>query len=227
MDGEEGLTAEDKRESELLVEALACVLTHLSEAQISSDYDPQKEISRFHAVRAPSISLKEYLVRIARFFQCSPSCFVLALVYIDRALKLNASFLVDALSVHRLVLAAVAVAAKFFDDCYYSNAFYAKVGGIKVPELNALEVAFLDLIDWRLHVTAGDFRHYRNHVLLAVAGRTPSTVPGSPPFMPEDTNAFEVGAFGRGQETSPHDDFDEGTTRMRAPSAILVDEEGD
>jgi hypothetical protein len=195
MDGEEGLTVEDKRESELLVEALSCVLTHLS-SLVSSP--PDAAPSRFHSTRAPSISLKDYLLRMNRYFQCSPSCFVLALVYIDRALKQRpAQFLVDSLSVHRVVLSALVVAAKFFDDCYYSNAFYAKVGGVKVSELNALEVAFLaELLHWNLHVTASDFAHYRNHVLLAVA----------PPPPPSFDDHF-------------------GPARLRAPSA--VDAEGD
>jgi hypothetical protein len=32
-------------------------------------------------------------------------------------------------------------AAKFFDDSYYNNAFYAKVGGVPAWEINALEVS--------------------------------------------------------------------------------------
>eukprot|EP00971_Amphidinium_carterae_P312010 6202150-Amphidinium_carterae.1 len=55
------------------------------------------------------------------------------------------------------------LAVKFFDDVYYSNAYYAKVGGVRTKddasayfhqhEVNALEAQFLKLIEWRLHVT--------------------------------------------------------------------------
>lgn len=46
----------------------------------------------------------------------------------------------------RVILTAVVLAAKFFDDRYYSNRFYAAVGGVRTKELNALEADFLRLI---------------------------------------------------------------------------------
>ena len=220
MDGEDGLTAEDKRESEMLVDSLACVLTHLSSSVTAEDAGAF--VSRFHAVRAPSISLKDYLLRVNRYFHCSPACFVLALVYIDRAIKLHdpSYFQVDPLCVHRLILAAVVVAAKFFDDSYYSNGFYAKVGGIRVAELNALEVAFLDLLDWRLHVSVSEFHQYRNQVLLAVAGRTPSTLPGSPPLrLDEDDHEDEQVSASPPSPPCPG--------AVASATAVLLDEEGD
>ncbi|KAF4741647.1 mitochondrial peripheral inner membrane protein, partial [Perkinsus olseni] len=42
------------------------------------------ELTRFHAVRVPAIPLEVYLKRLARKFNCSNSCFVVALIYIDR-----------------------------------------------------------------------------------------------------------------------------------------------
>ncbi len=53
---------------------------------------------------------------------------------------------------HRLLITAVLVAAKFLDDSYFNNAYYAKVGGISLEEMNALEVDFLLRLDFRLHV---------------------------------------------------------------------------
>lgn len=39
-------------------------------------------------------------------------------------------------------------------------AHYARVGGITLAELNLLEKEFLDIIDWRLTVTAPVMQHY-------------------------------------------------------------------
>lgn len=52
------------------------------------------------------------------------------------------------------------LAAKFFDDVYFTNAFYADVGGIRVDELNMLEVDFLCRIRFNLNVTPQDYYHY-------------------------------------------------------------------
>lgn len=53
------------------------------------------------------------------------------------------------------------LAAKFFDDAYYNNAYYAKVGGVLVSEMNGLEVDFLFRINFSLHVPPELFHKYR------------------------------------------------------------------
>jgi hypothetical protein len=55
--------------------------------------------------------------------------------------------------------------AKFFDDAYYNNAYYAKVGGVLVSEMNGLEVDFLFRINFSLHVTPDVFQKYRAELL--------------------------------------------------------------
>ena len=67
------------------------------------------------------------------------------------------------------------LAAKFFDDVYYTNAFYAEVGGISVEELNVLEVDFLCKIRFNLFVTPQEFQKYyeefREHCSLCSSCR--------------------------------------------------------
>lgn len=55
------------------------------------------------------------------------------LVYFDRMSKLSAdatgrTFVIDSYNIHRLVIAGVTVASKFFSDVFYTNSRYAKVG---------------------------------------------------------------------------------------------------
>jgi hypothetical protein len=54
------------------------------------------------------------------------------LVYFDRMAKLSLestgrAFVIDSYNVHRLVIAGVTVASKFFSDVFYTNSRYAKV----------------------------------------------------------------------------------------------------
>jgi hypothetical protein len=117
-------------------------------------------------------------MRIAKYFQCSNECFVLCLVYIDRIVKLHPEFTISNLNIHRLLVTSIMLAVKFFDDVYYSNSYYARVGGVKTKEVNGLEAQFLQLIDWKLHVSPQEYDQYRNHVYVAVTGVAP---PGAPP----------------------------------------------
>lgn len=93
---------------------------------------------------------------------------MLALIYIDRLIQRN-NFLLTELNVHRVVITSVLLAAKFFDDAYYNNAYYAKVGGVLTSEMNGLEVDFLFRINFSLHVSSDVFEKYRVE-LAAQAG---------------------------------------------------------
>ncbi|KAB2071457.1 hypothetical protein E1A91_A08G230800v1 [Gossypium mustelinum] len=116
-------------------------------------------ITIFHGSRAPSLNLRQYVERIFKYCKCSNSCFVVALIYIDRFLQRIDAYLTS-LSVHRLLITSVMVAAKFMDDQHYNNAYYAKVGGISREEMNRLEMRFLFDLDFRLNVTTEVFNKY-------------------------------------------------------------------
>lgn len=133
----------------------------------SSSARPQK-VARFHSSRAPPISIQDYIKRLRKFFQCSDECFVLALVYIDKVGKNNDAMMVCDVTVHRLLIIAVMLAAKFHDDKYYGNAYYAKVGGLCLREANLLEAVMLKALDWKLHVTAEQYQLYHSLVCAAV-----------------------------------------------------------
>lgn len=180
--GEEEL--QDPARRQLLVTALGKVLVHLS----SLGCRPQRATG-FHAVCPPPLSISAYLERIDHYYHCSDQCLVLGLVYIDRIVNLQPEFVVSPLNVHRLVAVGTMVAAKFWDDVFYSNEHYARVAGVKLAEMNALEALFLKLLGWRLVVDPNDYRTYRGQILMAVrrgavpapAGPAPTSgVPRSP-----------------------------------------------
>ncbi|WCJ21532.1 Cyclin family protein [Euphorbia peplus] len=72
----------------------------------------------------------------------------------------NTDIPLTSLNVHRLLITSVMVAAKFIDDAFFNNAYYAKVGGISTAELNRLEMKFLFSIDFKLHVNVNTFGRY-------------------------------------------------------------------
>jgi len=56
------------------------------------------------------------------------------------------------------------LASKFFDDIYYNNAYYARVGGISNSEVNSLEMEMLRMISFSLFVRPEQFERYRGSV---------------------------------------------------------------
>ena len=55
----------------------------------------------------------------------------------DQVVQFNPDFVISSLNVHRLLITSIMLASKFFDDGYYNNAYYARVGGISNSEVRA------------------------------------------------------------------------------------------
>lgn len=145
------------------ITGLGLVLTRWVEATKSGTDRPQK-VTPFHSVRLPSMRIKDYLLRIRQYFVCSDECYVLALIYIDRVGKIDPVMSVCSLNVHRLLLVTVMIAAKFHDDVYYSNTYYAKVGGLALKEVNSLEAHLVKMLSWRMLVEPVEYQLYHSLV---------------------------------------------------------------
>uniref|UniRef100_A0A0D6R3J9 Cyclin n=1 Tax=Araucaria cunninghamii TaxID=56994 RepID=A0A0D6R3J9_ARACU len=120
----------------------------------------QEKLTVFHGLRAPNLSIRSYIDRIFKYSNCSPSCFILAYVYIDRFIHQQPEFPITSLNVHRLLITSIMVAAKFIDDAFFNNAYYARVGGVSTVEINRLELEFLFNLDFKLQVTVDTFESY-------------------------------------------------------------------
>lgn len=81
----------------------------------------KKAVSAFQGLTKPAISVGGYLERIFRFAGCSPSCYVVAYIYLDRFLRRRPALAVDSFNVHRLLITSVLTAVKFVDDMYVST----------------------------------------------------------------------------------------------------------
>ncbi|XP_019159270.1 PREDICTED: cyclin-U4-1 [Ipomoea nil] len=147
-----------------LISYLSSLLQRVADSNdLAAKLQPQK-ISVFHGLTRPGISVQTYLERIFKYANCSPSCFVVAYVYLDRFTHRQPALPINSFNVHRLLITSVMVAAKFMDDMYYNNAYYAKVGGISTTEMNFLEVDFLFGLGFHLNVTPTTFQTYCLHL---------------------------------------------------------------
>lgn len=81
-----------------LVEIIALVLGVILK---ETDKFEDNHASGFTAKSVPSISIKDYLKRIATCSHCSDECLILALIYIDRITERNKSFIIKSLNIHR------------------------------------------------------------------------------------------------------------------------------
>lgn len=108
--------------------------------------DPRLTISR----APPGISIHDYLQRLATHATLSPPILLSMVYYIDRICALYPAFVISSLTVHRFLIASATVASKGLSDSFWTNATYARVGGISLRELALLEMEFLVRVQWRI-----------------------------------------------------------------------------
>lgn len=139
------------------VVSLAQALQTVVQANDSQLLQAVPSLTCFRGQRIPPISIHDYIERTAKYSKCSPVCFIMAWSYLKRICgKGSTELAVSSLTVHRLVLTSVLIAVKMTDDRYYSNAVFAKIGGVTTSELNIMELKMLKLLDFRTHVPASE-----------------------------------------------------------------------
>ncbi|KAJ9468091.1 Cyclin-U3-1 [Diplonema papillatum] len=147
-----------------------------SSAGLSSVSDNALEApSVYQNSNARSIRLSDYLSRWIRYAHSEPEILLISLIYLDRCC-VSTGLAINKLNVHRLLLACLTLAAKWFHDKPYPNKHYAAVGGVTLPDLNRLERALFIDINFQLHVDPRQLKVYSKEF-----ARPPAVSDDSPP----------------------------------------------
>ncbi|KAB8255901.1 cyclin-domain-containing protein [Aspergillus pseudonomiae] len=107
---------------------------------------------RFLSKRVPSITLKDYLLRLHRYCPMSTAVYLATSMYLTRMVTVERTISLNHRNMHRLVLAGLRVAMKTLEDLSYPHSRIAKVGGVTERELSKLEISFCFLVDFELRV---------------------------------------------------------------------------
>lgn len=118
----------------------------------------------FMTKNIPSISIKDYLIRLSQYTKMNDSTIILILIYIDRFCN-NNNISLSYRNIYKLILVAMVSAIKYNEDNFYSSEIYAKIGGLSLKELNYLEFHFLILIKFSLFIEKELFDKYYDNIV--------------------------------------------------------------
>ncbi|KAL8542832.1 hypothetical protein ACS0TY_003646 [Phlomoides rotata] len=74
----------DFERSKQTVKVVPSPLQRVSETNNSYVCLDTQKMSIFHGFSRPTISIESYLERILKYANCSPSCFIVTYIYLDR-----------------------------------------------------------------------------------------------------------------------------------------------
>lgn len=153
----------------LIIEKFIKVLEEISSDKQQADSTaPQSQIESegfFETLNSSNITLKEYVIRIIKYLNPSTSSFVISLILMDRIIVMNPNKIsLNRNTVHKLLMSALLIAIKMNEDEHFDNKFYAKVAGVRLEELNFLEMLFCELIGFTLFISPKIYLRYYKRV---------------------------------------------------------------
>ncbi|KZV85888.1 cyclin-domain-containing protein [Exidia glandulosa HHB12029] len=197
----------------LIADMLQRLITHNDQVPLSPE-----GLTRFHSRTPPAISVLEYLRRIVKYTKVEKACLLITLHYIDQICARYPRFMISSLTVHRFIIASIAVSSKALCDVFCTNSHYAKVGGTRVEELNLLEREFLSFIDWNLTCTRELLQAYYTNLVRTHS--VPNAYKVAEASSDSDVEVDDEEAKARSPSRSPSSD----SSRASSPADIDANE---
>jgi hypothetical protein len=136
----------------ILSRIVGCTLTQMF--HVNANPDPT---TLFSSGELPSIGIQDYVIRLTEHSACSFEAIIHGFIYACRVITVQPS-LANIYCMHRLFLACLLCATKYYDDLPdFKNSVWAEIGGISLRELNHLQVEFLSLINFDLYVNVDTY----------------------------------------------------------------------
>ena len=146
------------------IEIISDLLNNICEENKIKNEVQNIKIKPFTTKNIPSMSIKDYLLRLSQYTKINESTIILILIYIDRICKIN-NFHITFNNIYKLIICSMIIAIKYNEDNFYSSEIYAKLGGVTLKELNYLEFQFLILIKFSLFVEKDLFDKYYHNLM--------------------------------------------------------------
>ena len=156
--------SEEVKEGRRILQKISDLLTDICEESKKEPNLFYKPLKCFYSKNIPLISIKDYLEHIYKYTKINTSTIILILIYIDRICNIHKCKLCF-YNIHKLILGSMIIAIKYNEDEYYSQKFYAKIGGVTLAEICNLEYNFLSLINYNLFVNENLFGKYNDFIL--------------------------------------------------------------
>ena len=152
------------RESNRTIQVVSDILEDIVRLnQVDTSDAEQPIFSIFSCDHPPSITIKQYMQRIMKYTTPEPSTIILSLIYIDQICE-NSTLKLTRLNIYRFILLSLLTAIKYNEDDYFSNEYYAQVGGVSLKEINLLEYSFLFLLDFNCFIDDETYENYERQI---------------------------------------------------------------
>ena len=108
-------------------------------------------------------SLHDYFYYWVDKLDFNENLLILTMMNIDKCLSKN--FIITSDNVKNVIFSCMVLTQKSYEDETIYDKDYAKIFKIKTDELINMELEFLKIIDYRLHVSGEEFQNYKSRMV--------------------------------------------------------------
>lgn len=132
----------------------------------SNPCDPTFKIDSlvFELKKSPSITIKDYLIKLYQGTELELSTLIISLILVDR-FCLRSCLQLTCKNLHLVVVAALLTSAKLNEDVIYESKCFALVAGIEYSKLVRIEHEFLEGIDYLIFVNYEEYELFKSLLL--------------------------------------------------------------
>jgi hypothetical protein len=138
-----------------LLHAVASLARHMSSDCSQSSSSSRRVATPFHSSAVPPVPLAQYAHRVVHYSGYGAFGLQLGLALLGRYVR-RTGFCPTPLTAHRLLATCIVVGMKANCDHFVRNKDMAAIVGVPLPELNALEFAFVTAVDYAVMPTVDE-----------------------------------------------------------------------
>ncbi|KAF0701214.1 Aste57867_8288 [Aphanomyces stellatus] len=156
-----------------------CVATVLHDHILEAQAHPMPLDARFQGFQTPSSSaaalpppsvdaILQFMTQVYRTAQMESECIIMSLIYVERLLQATAGrgLQLRGSNWPAIVFCSMVMASKVWDDLSMCNADFSKIfhGMFPLRRINALELLYLDAVEYNVRVSAASYAKYYFHL---------------------------------------------------------------
>jgi hypothetical protein len=105
------------------------------------------------------MSFEKYLARIFKYMMCSDSCYILALIYLNKINSIDKNIILK-YNIHALYFISLYIAVKWLDDEFYDKNMYIKISCLSCETMFDMEILFLNLLNFNVYVSEEEYQNF-------------------------------------------------------------------
>lgn len=113
----------------------------------------------FYLEQIPNISLDYYIMHLFKYTNMSISSLILAVIYIDQFCE-KFRYALTIHNIFRILLIFVYISLKLNEDFIIKSEFYAKIAGVSIKDLNALEYQMCVAMNFDFYIKDDYYQQY-------------------------------------------------------------------